>query len=363
MKGKVSQSQVYMLFTQYLFTTTIGFHMSPLIQMSQYNAWVSILLGAAVGLAMTYGSFRLAMRRPDRFLGEYGKGIVGRWLHFPLILFMIFVFLFLAAYILRQLLDLIIQVYLPNTPIWAAATLFGICLVYAVHSGIETIFRAAQGMFFLSIVSILLVPLFIHKQIDKDMAIALITHFDLRQVMSGGYIMASLFGELTFIAFLFPYFASKKKTMKSIGGATLTSIIIILANLIPTILIFGSDLTANLTYPELELLRYANPRSFLAHFDPALIAVWITSIFIKISLFIFVAISALTQSFALKDHKPFAFSMTAAVTIWSVIIVESTPELNRIFVNGEITLILAAGAIPLLYLLVDVFRSFGKKQA
>lgn len=39
--------------------------------------------------------------------------------------------------------------------------------------------------------------------------------------------------------------------------------------------------------------------------------VWLTSLFIKISLYLYVAVIVLTHTFELHDHKPFTFSMTA----------------------------------------------------
>lgn len=362
--GNISQLQVYMLFTQYLFTTTVGFHMAPLIKTSHYMAWVCVLFGAVLGLAMTYGSYRLALRRPNQFLSEYGKDILGKWLHYPLMLFMILSSLLFASTILRQLLDLIIQVYLPMTPQWTIAALFGICLIYAVRSGIETIFRAAQGMFIFSLIGAVMFPFLIYRQIESDMVIALLNHFDIGGVWNGTYFMASLYGEMSFIAFLFPFFARNEQTMRSLSWATVTSVLIIIINLILTILIFGPELAANLSYPELELIRYANPRSHLANFDPALIAIWMSSLFIKISLFIFVAIIGLTRAFSLKDHKPFSLSLTSSVVVASLLIVGSTQELDRLLHHGIVAMIIVNGVIPTVYLIVDSIRgNHSKLQA
>ncbi|GGD57024.1 spore germination protein YndE [Paenibacillus nasutitermitis] len=351
-----------MLFTQYLFTSTIGFLLTPLIQIAHFSSWICVIVGAIFGLAVTYGSYRLAIRRPDQFFGVYGKEIVGKWLHVPVIIFMVISYMYVASAIMRQLLDLLIQFYLPLTPLWAAAALFGVCLAYSVRSGIESIFRAAQGIFFFSIAGIVVIPFLIYTQIDSNMVIALINHFDFKMVWNGTIFIESLFGEMAFIPFIYPYFTRGGTTMRSLGWATFTSVLVILASLIPAILVFGPDLAGNLSYTELELLRYSSPRSHLANLDPALIAIWMSSLFIKISLFLFVAIVGLTQVFSLKDHKPFALSMSTAAVILSLILVRSVPELDHMLSHGGTALVIITGVIPLIYLLVDWIRSFSSNK-
>lgn len=360
--GRVSQLQLYMLYSLYLFTSTIGFEVGPIIEYTHFAAWVSIILGALAGLVITYGSFRLAIRRPSQFLGNYGKDIIGKWLHYPLITIMIFTLLFTAAVILRQLQELVIQVYLPNTPQWAVSSLFGLCIAFAVRSGVEVLFRAAQGFFFISIVGILIIPMIAQKEINYDMAIALVNHMDPAGIWNGSYFVFSLYGELAFILILIPYIENYKKTMKSLSWATVTSIFIILSNLIPIILIFGPGLPTNLTYPELELLRFARTGTFLENLDPVLIAIWTSSLFIKISLLLFAANVGLSHTFSLKDHKPFSFLMTAILVGLSLYMVRSQEEFNHFLKHGWVTFLIMVEMIPILYLTVDYFRSPRKKR-
>ncbi|ULL18560.1 spore gernimation protein [Paenibacillus sp. H1-7] len=354
--GRVTQLQIYMLFTQYLFTTMIGFLMGTLIEKGGYAAWLSLIAGAAGGVFLTYISYRLAIRRPTRFFGHYGHTIIGKWLHYPLVALMIFSFLFSAAFVMRELQDFISDVYLSNTPAWAVASVFGICVAYAVRSGITTIFRAAQGIFFLSIFGVLIVPLFVGEGMNPDMLIALTNHFKLKGIWSGTYLVTALYGQMNFILFLLPYFAKPGTTMRSIGWAAATSIFIILTHMIPTLLIFGPHLSANLFFPELELISYVRIGSFLENLDPILISVWLSSLFIKISLFVFVSVIALTHTFGLQDHKPFSFSMTAAMITLCLLMARTAPELSEALNHGEMTFLIITECIPIVYLLVDRIR-------
>jgi spore germination protein KB len=359
---RISQSQIYMLFSHFLFTTTLGFYMSTLVGSAHYMAWLSLILGASGGLVITYLSYRLASKRPTQFIGNYGRDILGKWIHYPLIFIMIFSFMFTAAAILRQFLEFVIEIYLPATPGWAVFLLFGSCLAYAVRSGVGTIFRSSEGIFFFSVAGVLIVPFFVHQEIKYSMAIALLNHFDLKEVWVGTYTTTALYAEMAFIPFLFPYFANSNKTMKSLGWATVSSVVIILTNLISAILVFGPKLTANLPYPQLELIRNIRAGSSFENLDPVLIAIWVSSLFIKVSLFIYVAVIGLTHTLSLKDHKPFSISMTTLVIGLSMYMVRSTPEMEQLFSHGEFTFLLITAMIPIIYLLVDWIRSARVKQ-
>ncbi|MET3287441.1 UNVERIFIED_CONTAM: spore germination protein KB [Brevibacillus sp. OAP136] len=355
--GQISQSQVYMLFSQYLFTTMLGFRFGPLVQDAHFAAWVPLIVGTCGGLVITYGSFRLAQRRPLQFFGNYGKDIIGRPLHYPLVFIMIFSYLFSSAYLLRELVNFIIEVFLLGTPEWAVTTIFAICISYAVRSGVGTIFRCAQGVFFISVIGIIAIPMFIGSEMNASMAHALINHFDLKGMWNASFFVLTLYGEMAFILFLFPYFAHPERTMKSLFWASVTSLLIILTNLIPALLIFGPDLTANLVYPELELIRYIRAGAFLENLDPLLIAIWLTSLFLKISLFLYVAVIALTHTFSLHDHRPLSLSMSAMMVGLTLFMVKSAPQLTHLLTHGELTFLLVTELIPLLYLIVDWGRA------
>lgn len=354
--SQISQSQLYMLFTLYLFTTILGFRIASLVTEAGFSTWFPLLLGAFGGLVLTYFSYRLAMRRPTQFFGLYGKEIVGKWIHYPLILIMMFSNLFSASYVLREMQDFMVEVYLPETPDWAVTILFGICIAYAVRSGVQTIFRCAQGIFFLSVFGMLLVPLFVSRDMNAEMLVAFINHFDWKGIWNATYFVTALFGEMTMCLVFFPYVKQPEKTMRSLRWAVISAVIIILSSLIPSLLVFGPHLTANLIYPELELIRYIRAGSFLENMDPVLIAVWLTSLFIKISLFLYGAVLLLTQTFSLQDHKPFTLSMTGMMIGLSLYMARSNMELAHVMFHGEITFLIVTEVIPILYLVVDLFR-------
>ncbi|WP_337031487.1 endospore germination permease [Paenibacillus illinoisensis] len=357
--GKITSLQVYMFFAQFLFSSTIGFFISPLVKHAGYMSWVSVILGSLIGLLIAYLTYRLCLRRPTHFLGQYGKDILGRWIHYPLFLIVIFVNLFSAAFITRQFIDFVVQIYLPGTPDWPVAILFGFCVARGVRSGPVALFQSAQGVFFLSILSVLAFPLFASKEINIDMAVALITAGQPAGIWNGTMIVIALFSEMAFIVYLFPYFVGTDKLMKSLMGATATAVVVILAVQLVCLLLFGSELTANLTYPTLEMIRYVHAGIFLENLDPLLIVFWLFSIFLKISLFLLISVKGFAHLVGMNDHKPFSYIMSVAMVIMSINMFKSTAHLEDVTNRSETAFLLFTGVTPVLYYLVDRIR-FGK---
>ncbi|GIP40496.1 germination protein BB [Paenibacillus sp. J31TS4] len=359
----ITNLQVYMLFSQILFSTTIGFFVSPLVGEAKYMVWVSVILGCLLGLLLAYAAHRLSMRRPNQLFWRYGRDILGKWVHVPLMLFVVLVNLFAAAFILRQLIDFLVQIYLPGTPDWAVAALFGLCVAQAVRAGPLTFFRSGQGLFFFSIAAALTIPLFVTSSIERDMLIAFVTNVDLPGTWNGAITIAGLIGELAYLVYFYPYLAKPgKNTMRALVWAGITASCVILANFIPTILLFGPQLTMSLTYPTLELIRYLRAGAFLENLDPLLIVFWLSSIFFKIGFFLLIAVQGLTHLLGLNDHKPFSYSMAAFMVFLSLIMLKSTAEIIEVMAHGEAAFLMFLGLIPVLYLAVDSLRSFRRNK-
>jgi len=354
---QISQLQVYTMFTQFLFSTAIGFVIAPLVQTAGFMAWTCLILGFAISLPFTYLACRLAQSRPGEFLGEYGKDIIGKWPHYILFSGAIFIHLYIAASILRQLTDFILQIYLPGTPMWAVASLFGICVARSVRTGPVNFFRSAQGLFLFSVISVFAFPLFAIGEVDEAKLIALMTDLRPHGIWEGAFLTAALYAEMAFVIYLYPHFEKKAMTFRTLVWSGITAILVTILNMTASLLLFGSELTAELTYPTLEMIRYIRAGSFLENLDPLLIVFWLFSMLLKIGLFLLIGTTMTAHLFGLKDHKPFSLSMAAAMTALSIVMFDTMADIEDAALHSESTMLLLKASMPALYLLVDWLRS------
>lgn len=352
----VTQGQLFKLFALHLFSTMIAFMMGIMLQSSGYNAPLGVLSGALLGLAFSYFAFKLGLRRPDRFFIEYGRDIVGRWLHYPLLLFIAVSNLLIAIINFWELQDVMIQFYLVSTPPWAIAALCGLCIAYTVRFGVKSVFRAAEGLFFFSLLSFLLIPIVVSENFNWFSIRGIATYFNMREAWPSAYYTSSVFGEMSFALLIFPYLYSPGKTFRSLFASMSVAAAVVLIHIIPLLLIFGPELSSNLNYPELELLRFMRSGSFLETLDPALIALWLISIFVKLGFIVFIIALILARSFRLKDTKPFVFPITVFIAVGSLAIVKSNAQFRNMLGGGMLTVFWISELIPIVYYLVDTIR-------
>ncbi|WP_334071467.1 MULTISPECIES: endospore germination permease [Paenibacillus] len=363
MQKNVTSSQIFSLYNLYIFTTVIAFLLGILLEAAGYSTPVGMIVGSFAGLLLVYPAYKTASLRPNEFIVQYGSELVGRLPHLLFILMIIGAQLLLAAVNLRQLSDFLQSVYLIGTPQWALVAIFGICVAYAVHCGLETIFRIAQGIFLISAIAFFIIPFLATQEAKSDMLIALITHLSLEDVGSGSYLMAIMVGELSFLFLVFPYLKSPKKVYRTFLATILSSLVIIFSHAIPVLLAFGPELGGNLTYPDMELIRFIRVGSFIETLDPILIILWLTSIFVKISFIIYTSVHGISQLTGVKDHRPFSIPATAYAAVFSITLARSHIELLRFLLEGLApVLILTEFFIPWIYWIAGTIRGSKRNE-
>lgn len=354
---KLNHFQILSLFTLYLVSTFIAFLVGLFVEQGQFSTPIGSIIGGFTTLLLIYPAYKVTIARPNQFFVQYGHQIVGRVPHHIFMYIIIAVALILATSNLRELSDFLILVYLPGTPEWGIVGAFGICIVYAIRSGLSTIFRVAQGIFILSMGAFLIFPYLVRSEIDWYMAPALITHLNLNQVTSGVINMTTLFGAFSLLFLVIPYIQAPEKIYRPLLGAVITSLIIIMAHLIPILLIFGPDLSGNLTYPDLELIRSMRPVSSVETLDPILMILFLVCLFVKISFILYIAVICLTHITGMTDYRPLCLPSTAFCCILSIYFARSQPELNQFMIGSLPPLLFTIQFfIPTIYWLTSLAR-------
>ncbi|GIP11596.1 hypothetical protein J1TS5_37660 [Paenibacillus macerans] len=362
MPKNITSSQIFSLYNLQIFTTVIAFIIGIMIAGSKYSTPVAALVGGLLALVLVYPAYKVGASRPGEFLVQYGSELVGQPLHLCFMLYILVIHIFLAALNLRQLSDYLLSEYLIDTPGWAVVGIFCICVAYAVHCGLYTIFLAAEGIFLVTALAFLSTPLIGFQEMEVDMFIALVTHLTLKDLWDGVYETMSIFGELAFLFLLFPYLKKPRKVYRTYFFITCTSLAIIITHIIPVLLTFGPNLGANLMYPDMELVRFIRVGSFVDTMDPILIILWLTSIFVKISFIVFTAVTCLSQLTRVNDHKPFTLPVIAFIAVFSICIARTPPELYRFLsTDWPALMIFAEFLIPSVYWLAGIARGSLKK--
>lgn len=354
----ITQSQLMKYFAVHVFATIIAIFIGFVMNKGGFNAPLAVLLGAVLGLMITFIAFRLAIRRPDEHFVDYGKAILSKWVHYPLLLIIVINNIVVISINLWELQDFLTQFYLIRTPSWLVVSACCVCIAYTARFGIKSVFRTAEGVFFLAVFGMLLIPLLIGQNMQWFMIRGFVTQFDFSQAWDAGVFLCSIFGEMTLLIFIIPYVQHAQKSMKSILFSTITIVVIVIVHASTLILTLGPEMAKNLNFPELEVIRLIKSGSFLETFDPALIALWLLSIFVKLSFNIFIVAHVVSHVFKLKHYKPIVFPITALACVSTICLAYSHSQYNTLMNGGMVNLILFAESIPLIYFVVDSIKRY-----
>lgn len=362
-KEPITQGQLMLYLILFFYSTMVGFESSHLIKSAQYDGPLVLIIAGCGGLLVAFLTIKFAERRPNEFFVHYGKEILPYWIHLFFMGILFFAFLHTSAYVLREYEDFIVQTYLSETPNWAVGVLLGLVVAISVRLGVKTIFRTAQGLFFMIIVADLLNTILIGKELRWERWIAFITNHNGHGIFVGSYSITPLFGQVMIILFFFPFISQKHKTLKSVSWAIFLSVLWVIINFINLLLLFGPNLASHITYPMLELVRFIKIAGFIENLDPFLIAIWSTTVYLKITLLFYTACLILAQLFHLKDHRPFVFSLAAVMVALSLQMSGGSAALTRFFEESWATFFYFIILIPIFYFLVDTIKRTIKKKS
>jgi len=349
---RISQPQLLIVF---FFLIQQAIYFGTNLSAIGYNIWVAIGFGTIGGISIGMIGFSLARKWPNEFFVLYGHKIVGKWLHIPYVILSIFLFLLVGAIQFRGLQNLLLLYFLPNTPGWSISVVFGICVALAARSGIEAIVRCAQGFFFIVLLIEIIIAMVLVNDLNFNMGIAFLTHVDLKTSVVASLGIIPWVGLIFFVLFFFPYVANSKNSLKSLGYAVLLANLILLMFTIVSILLFGPELAKNVDL--VKVFKYISIADFLENLDPLILVVWLCSVFISISLSLFVALLCTAQLFSLKDYRPLTFSIVAIMIGLSFQIADNDAELTRITKQWVTPFILFMELIPIVYWIVNRIRT------
>jgi spore germination protein KB len=353
---RIELKQLITLFILYLFGTEAGFFIGPLAAIADYSGWVSLIAGYTLGLLIVYPALKLGSLHPDRFVVDFGKELLGKTVHSVFIFIVWLYILQLGAVTMRELTDFLIQVFLPTTPAWAVMSILGFCVIMAARSGLEAIFRCGTGFFFIVVTALLVSPFLVGKELMWPMLNAFIRDWNLPGLWNGAVIAAPRVGDLFLILFIYPSIKNSQKAFKATAAAVFFGLLTVLLYFVVCILLFGPELTGHLTYPALEFVRYIRIGDFLENLDPMMVSIWMSTVYLKLSLLLYIAIRILSQLVGLKNYRPLSFSTGAILIGMSAHISMNWVELDQFQHQAWSAMSIMVQMIPLIYLFAYKLR-------
>ncbi|CQR48303.1 Spore germination protein YndE [Paraliobacillus sp. PM-2] len=324
-KGKISALQMTVLLYPTITATAILVLPATTGNFAKQDMWLSPIWASIFGYLSVFIAYLLHHYYPQKTLIQFSEKIVGvipgKLISFGFLFFL----LHTNGLNLRDYGEFVIGNFLPKTPMIVIILSMAFVCAITVYGGLEVMARASQFFFPVFVVLFLFIIILLVPVLNPENIFPILGE-GLTPSLKGALIPSQWFNEFILISFFLPYLNRNGKGLKwGIIAVTLVMITLVISNLF-SLLLFG-DLTPFFTYPFMDAARYISIADFLQHVESIIMALWVTGMFIKISVFYYAVVIGVAQWLDLTNYRPIVFPigfLLVVVSIWS------TPSLQKL---------------------------------
>lgn len=324
---KISHWQAAFLIVHTILPTAVLTVPSIVVKYSQVDAWLSVLIATGFGLFVAVVSSSLSLQYPGQTLFQITERTLGSWFSKGLGILLTFYYFFSACYVLHEFADFMAQSVMQKTPSLVFHIVMILLMIYAVHMGLEVIARVNSIILFISFFALMISTLFIIKDMKFDRLLPFMdTPF--HSILLGSYIPAGWMSEVSIILLLAPYIQNVDRVRKSAVAGVLITGLSLTWTLIGAITIFGVKILPEFSYPTFNVFRIIQVADFVERIDAIFIAVWIGTMIMKATLFLFGCFYSFCESFKIRNQGFFLFPFAILTVSYSMISWKHAEELN-----------------------------------
>jgi len=321
------------------------------------DAWISAILGMAIGLATVLLYIKVGKIYPKLNFLELNRTIFGKFLGTIMIVIFLAYALLNICTVLRGVGDFSVSQIMPDTPVEAIFVLLILLVIMGVRLGLETIARVSEIFFpwFILLFGVLVFSLLPNINIHNIQPV-----FDngFKPVIQGAITCATFpFLELLILISVFPHVNDQEKIGKGIFIGAIIGGVILVITIALTILVMGAGSSSTLLYPGYDLAKRISIGDFFKRIEAVLALLWVITIFFKMSMFLYVFAQGLSQLLKLKEYRMLLFPIGMAIVVLSLAISPNIIYFNKVLVEYWSYLDISVSlCIPILLLIVYMFR-------
>ncbi|NBD27929.1 GerAB/ArcD/ProY family transporter [Paenibacillus glycinis] len=316
---KVSGYQIFWLVN---ISSLIVFSYLPIhlaAEESRQDCWISIGLGCAIMMAITWLMLRICMQNKDKTLVGFLNDLLGTVLGklFAAVYFLQW-FLQMSA-IMKGSLEFHNLILLHNTPMLVILLFVLFLVTYAVlRGGIIAISRCAEiiGPFFLFMLTsqLLLNP----QDMDAKRILPVYVDTGWFHILKGTFYSLNYMVDPSIILMLFFFAANKRTASRAIFWGTAVSMLWGLLASLVLLFVTGPNVASELVFPVYSLTKFVSILNFIQNIDAFYIPMWLLGSLIKLSVYLFILSYGLSEWTGFKNWKLIASLISCAWLAWTL---------------------------------------------
>ncbi|MEK3674299.1 GerAB/ArcD/ProY family transporter [Paenibacillus sp. FSL R10-2771] len=292
------------------------------------SSWIAIIFAISLAVPLMLIYARLHVLFPGKDLYDMLIAVFGAVFGRVLSCLYIWYALHLGALVLRNFGEFSKTVALTSTPMIAPMLMIGLLCIWVVYAGMEVLGRSAKFLLLFSFIVIVLIQL---------LSVPKFEYHHMKPLLDSGWgpVFADTAGSFTFpfaeiVIFLGAFNVLPAKgsaTRVLVSGSLIAGIIIIFVTL-RNLLVLGPDILSSLYFPSYVAVSRINIGDFLTRIEGSAAIVFVTALFIKVSLCLYVTCNGVSKLFKLKSYRSVVLQMGLIMVYLSDFIYKDIMEMQ-----------------------------------
>ncbi|ANE45492.1 hypothetical protein SY83_03220 [Paenibacillus swuensis] len=294
------------------------------------SSWVSILTATLLGYILVYGYFNLIKNRTDT--GYYGlvQEHLGRYAGGLVLYVYVLYFLYLGSRDVRDMVELISNAVLVDTPTTFIAGAFTIVVVYTLLLGMDSLMRISSFYFGLFAFVFILISALIFINKDYDLGELLpVFEYGIGPVMEPAYTQLVFFPFGETLAFMIGALPWIRENFKSARKATLWAVVVggctLAAGTALQVITLGIAVKNRSPFPMLGAFRNISVGMFIERVEVLFVFVMLITLTVKVALFLFASVKGMEMLTGLS-FREMVIPMGGLLSIQAFFIAGNTAE-------------------------------------
>lgn len=293
---------------------------------TQQDSWLCVIFGLLFAIPLFLIFYGLMKTFPDKNLIEINEIVFGRVGGIVASLIMMWFFLSVTSYNVRDIGYLVKQTIMVDTPVLVIVVVCLLVCAYGVKFGLRVITRYAMAFSLLSIFILIMGSLLTLNQWELDNFLPILAQSPMKYVQSTNQVLTIPFGEIVVYLMIAPQVQRGKKGMlRYLFGGLLIGALTILNVVLRDIAVLGNTISL-FTLPSFETLRMVSLTQALSRVEILFTVVLIVLLFSKILILYYISVLALAQLLKMQSYQPLILILGAFFIAYSYVLHNSSGE-------------------------------------
>jgi spore germination protein KB len=302
---KVSPRQIILLLVISRLSTAFTYLPAVATPPANQDVWIAELLGIVYGFIICGPLIFLSNRFENMTLFEYMEKVMGKFLGKLLGLLLAAELVFLSLTQLPLLNNFLRAVVMPETPDFPIMLFMLAVCVYAGYKGPESLGRLAEILAPLIFAIIILFTLLNIKNMELEILLPVVADSSLLDLHIGALNVVSRHTEIIALAMLAPCIDRKGEIKRIVVYYITLCTFFFLLITISVQTVLGFELTAKMNFPYFIYARTIDVFDVIERIESISAVAWFFGVFLKYSLFLYLAATGMAQVFGVNSYKAF----------------------------------------------------------